>query len=169
MKVLTKEEKLVLKRVKTTKADARKILTRNTLLLKRLLSVRRKLKAARPQSFRALLRRFAKTYVVEVGCPHCMKVKGVSCQKCAWGKGKQKDCLVAEFGGVTLGDLWIVKYGTYSAWLSLDRMAFLYCEYRAGRREGLVRGFIREYIDPEIKFLRAHVEWANLELNDWRE
>jgi len=140
------DERRILRRVKTTPAQARKIKRRNACLLMLL-------DGLFPEAFLK-----SQSVVVKVGCPHChvhvgkgarARIVQYLCSTCDWNvKPLQDDpagtCgLQMTFGGVSYGDLQSKRHILYYS----HKDATLWPEAKG---------------DDRVRtFLLGHVEWAN--------
>ena len=165
MKALEPDELELLKRVKTTKAQARRILKRNLGLLEALDKIPTNIKDMK----RALADGQTFDYRGDVGCPHCNSA--YDCEGCAWQEAVEEPeegpvpppvdraCADAFFGGMSLYDL--------------DEHYIVEINYRSGEEELIF--YLEEDCEPDAddmklarteisrcrKFLQGHVDWAN--------
>lgn len=139
--ILTKKEREVLVKVKTTKTQARLILKRNQTVLDFL------------RKWWKTDTRFPVAKTWRLGCPHCQQarhkqVKGSICSRCNWHNVKEDSsvrtfCLDVTFGGICQRDI-------------VDTLELAHDSIT------LFTDWIGTEEDYECvcRFLKGHIEWA---------
>jgi len=145
---LSKEEREVLRKVKTTPEQAEQIKRRNQPMLD---LVRAWLEYNRANTDEQPATR----HLGNIGCPHCINVNA-ECNRCAWKQATHKEpvwpeyCCFISFSGISYTQC-LVKYGIYFE-----------------RIECLDERSITDLRKAE-KFLAGHVEWANWVLTGYED